>query len=799
MFTDLRLAVRTLVKARGFAAIAILTLAVGLGGAITMFSQLRALVIVPFTYPESDHLVGLWSGDYWPLSSPDYLDLHEKMTSLAEFGVYSPRTANVGSGKPQAVSTALCTAGALRAFGIRPRQGRWLEPADEVKGAAPVAVISHGLWRKTFGGDPDLIGHTVRINGDNVTVVGIMPEGYEFSGPWIRTESIDLWLPLSLNPKPEDRGSHWLCGIARLRDGVTVGAADAEIKAIGLQLAKQYPDSNTNKKFLLRSLRFEMTRDVGSRAWMLFGAVMLVLLVACANVASMLLARNAQRQMEFGVRVALGATRRAIVRLALVESGVLAATGAAIGLGLAVGGIHILRLIVPASAARRAAMGLDVPVLGFALGAMVLVAVVVGLPPAWAALRTSTDGVIRGGGRGAVGSRTRHHLLRGLIITQVAVAFILANVAALFSSSYLKLLEENRKIASEHVLSASLHLNGERYEKDEERVRFWNQLIERIEALPGVGSAGLTTKLPLEGGNNTNALVNDEVYDPTQQRISVERSSITSGYFAAMGLAFLKGRNLGPEDGQGDITGVVVNRAMVDKAWPDKDPIGQVMRGNNPGKPWYQAQVVGVVENVRQWGAEQPAQPEMYTTPEKHWGSRVYIVVRSPQAVSGLVPLLRREVAALDPELALTEVRTMRTVVGSATEGNRVIAGLVNFFMAAALGLVAVGLYGTLSYHVLQRTREIGVRVAMGAMRRDILRLVFGQGSRWVSVGIVLGVLGTIGLSFSLHAIVYGVSQWSVEPLVLAVVAVGATALIACWLPAQRAARMDPLVALRSD
>lgn len=800
MLPDLRLALRTLAKARGFAAIAALTLAVGIGGATAMFSVLRALVVEPFTYPEPDRLVQVWSGDYWPLSGPDFIDVDAKMTAFEEFGVYTPRTANVGTEKPEAVNCVFSTAGALRAFGVPPQRGRWLEPADNAKGAAPVAVISHGLWQRLFQGDPNLVGTSVRINGGNTTVVGIMPEKYEFTGPWIRTSNIDLWLPLTLEFEPNDRGSHWLSGIARLRAGVSPGAADAEIKAIGVELTQQYPDSNTRKAFLVRPLLFEITRDVGSKVWMLFGAVSLVLLVACANVASMLLARNAQRQGEFGLRVALGATRRAIVRLALVESGLLALSGSVLGLAFAVGGIQVLRVIAPASEARRAAMALDVPTVLFALGATLLVAVLAGLPPAWAAMRTTTDGVIRGGGRGAVGSRTRHHLLRGLIIAQVAVAFILANVAALFSSSYLKLLAENENLSSENVLSAALNLNGDKYETNEDRVRFWQQLIERTEALPGVTAAGLTTKLPLNGGSNTNTLVNDETYDPTQQRISVERSSITPGYFAAMGLTLLQGRNLETADGEGEVTGVVVNRAMVDKAWPDKNPIGEMMRANNPGKPWYQSRVVGVVENVRQWSAEQPPQPEMYTMPPGHWGGgRVYLVVRSPQPVGGLVPLLQHEVAALDPELALTEVRTMHAVVGDATKGNRAIAGLVNFFMAAALGLVAVGLYGTLSYHVLQRTREIGVRLAMGAQQRDILGLVFLQGSRWVGLGVSLGIAGTIGLSFVLHSMVYGVDQWSVSPLALATVAVGVSAMIACWLPARRAAKLDPNHALRAD
>ena len=800
MLSNLRLALRSLARSRGFALTAVLTLAVGIGSTTAIFSSLQALVISPFSYPAADRLVHVWSGNYWPLSPADYGDLRTDSSSFTAFGIYQPQNFNVGQENAQSVSGVAASADVLKAFGVAPLLGRWLEPADETPGAPYVVVLSHALWQQLYGGDRTVIGRKLRVNGGDAEVIGVMPAGFEFVSPWMRTDDCRLWAPRRMDDEEKKRrDSHYLLGIARLKDGVSVTAADAEIKTIGKRLTQLYPNSNTRKEFLVRSLHEEMTRDMAKQVWLLFGAVALVLLVACGNVASMLLARSARRQGEFGVRVALGASRSDLMKLALTESAVLALAGAVLGAGLAAGGVEILRVIAPVSEARRAAMSLNAPALAFGLGATLLTALLAGLPPALAAMRTSVAGVLRADARGAVGSASRHRMLRGLVIAQVAVAFVLANGAVLFSNAYLRILKENQVLASDSVITARVALNGDRYKEDADRVRLWYALVEKVRALPGVTHAAITSKLPLEGGSNTSALVNDETYDPTARRMSVERSSVTEDYFTTMGLRLLKGRTLQTEDRTGEIRGVVVNQACVDKAWPNKDPIGEIMRANQPEKPWYVVRVVGVVENVKQWGATAEVQPEMYTAPEGHWGRYVNLVLRSPLPVEQLAPLLRRELATLDGELALKDVRSMRQVVAQATKGDRAVTGLVNFFMATALGLVAVGLYGTLSYSVQQRTREIGVRVAIGALKGDIVKLVFAQGSRWVGIGLVLGFGGSFALASTLKSIVYRMEGLTATPLLLATVAVGLAAITACWLPARRAAKLDPLEALRAD
>lgn len=797
MLPDLRLAVRNLLKSRGFTAVAVLTLAVGLAATTTMFSTLRALVLSPLRYPEPDRLAMVWSDRQWPLSSADYTDLKKELTCFSEFGVYTPQSFNVGQENAQAVSGASVTSGVLRAFGVAPLHGRLFTEDDDKFGAPPVAIISASLWSQSFAADPAIIGHEIRLNGANVTVVGIMPPDFEFAGPWLQTTDCQVWQPMQFDPAKLQRDSHWLCGLARLKPGISVATADAEAKALGKRLAELYPNSNFRKPFWVTTLHEQMTANTARQGWVLFTAVALVLLVACANVASMLLARGARRAGEFGVRLALGATRGALVRLALAESFVIAFAGATLGLALSLGGVQVMRVIAPTTAARKAAIALDAPVLLFVLGATVLTALIAGLPPALSGSRVGLASVIRSDSRNSTSSR--HRLLQGLLVGQIALAFILANGAAIFSGSYLKLLEENQQLATDYVLVGRVNLRGKRYDEDADRVRFWRALEERVKNLPGVASVGLTSKLPLEGGSNTNALVNDETYDPKQRRMLVERSSVTEDYFAAAGLKLIQGRLLNAEDRTGDVRGVVVNQAMVAKAWPNKSPLGELIRGNNPGKPWYTSRVVGVVEDVRQFGADAKVQPEMYTTPEGHWGRSFYVLIRSPQPATALAAALRAEVAALDSELAVERIRTLQQVVKDSTRGQRTMAGLVNAFMAIALGLVAVGLYGTLSYLVQQRTREIGVRLAIGAGKASILRLIFVQGGRWVALGLAIGAVGVFSGAKLLTSVVYGMDGVNLWPLLAGGGAVFAAAGLACWIPARRASRLDPVLALRAD
>jgi putative ABC transport system permease protein len=798
---DIRYGFRMLLKNPSFTTVAVLTLALGIGATTSLFSVFNALVLDPFPYPESDRIVYVWNRQGWPLSALDYLDINEQMTSFTDMGVYRPERLNFGAEKPESLYAIRCTAGVLRALGMHPALGRLLNDLDDQPGAATVAVISHDLWTRSFAADPQIVGQSIKLNGQETTVVGVMPADFEFSSPWYSGQEYELWTPFTFDIKERGRGNHWLLGIARLKAGVTVEAADAEIKTIGQRLSKLYPNSNSNKPFVVLSLREQMTRRAAEVMRMLFAAVVLLLLVACANVASMLLARGTQRQDEFSVRLALGASRMAVVRLLLVETVLLGLFGSAAGIVFAFWGMAALRNLIPPQLiieARRAAIQINGMVLVFAVGLAFLSALLAGLLPAFTAARTSIVETLKAGGRSHTGSRIRHRFLRQLVVGQITVAVVLANCGILLFASYLNVFKSNEKLDTEQVISAEISLQGDKYNKDEAKLRFWDQLFERIEALPGVRNVAITTKLPLEGGNNSDVLVDDEVYVPGAQKPMVEYCFITPGYFSAMGLNLLKGRTIEPKDASGDYMGVIINRSMAERYWKGKDAIGRLIRPNDPEPP-FTMQVVGVVEDVRQWGAEHSPLPEVYAPYAFMPQTEAFLIVRAGGAAGILVAAIQRELTALDADLPLANVRTMKNVLSASTSERRISTGLINVFMSTTLILAVVGIYGTLSYNLLQRKQEIGVRIAVGALRHHIIRFVFRQAGLWVVAGLAIGLTLTAAVSFLLRSMVYNISPWNPWSLLLGLCVVGSAACLACILPALRATRIDPMEALRYE
>ena len=799
---DLRYALRQLWKSPGFAVMVVLTLGLGIGATTSLFSVLKALVLDPFPFDHSERIVYVRSNPGQPLSPPDFKDIRDQSKSFDEIGVYTPERLNFGTEKPESLYAIRCTAGVLRTLGMAPALGRSLNADDEAPGANPVAVISHSLWNRSFSSDPAIVGRQIRLNGTPTTVVGVMPSDFEFPSPWYRGHDFEVWIPLTLSPE-QGRGSHWLLCMGRLKEGTTVAGADAEIKAIGARLAEEYPDSNLHKPFLVHSMWDEVGTNTASRMRTLLGAVSLLLLVACVNAASMLLARGTRRQDEFGVRLALGVSQGALIRMLLTETVVLSLLGSIIGISLAFGGAALFRSLIPSALiieARRDAIQIDGMALLFSTLLALVTAFLSGLLPALTAARTPVVETLKMAGRSQTGARVHHRFLRQLVVVQIAVAVLLANGAILLFASYLNVFKSNRTVDTDQVLSAEISLRSDRYSEESSRLQFWRELRERVSALPGVAAVGITSKLPLEGGNNGDMLVDNEVYDPAVRRPLVERSAILPGYFAAMGLHVLSGREPDLEDAHSELIGVAINRATADRCWPGQDPIGHRMRPNS-AEPPFRFRVIGIVENVRQWGAEYSVQPEIYFPPVEGYVPNVgYLIVRGTGVnARGLVGAIRHELQRIDSDLPLAEVRTMKEVLDAATSDRRMSTFLVNLFMVITLLLAAVGIYGTLSYNLLQRRREIGLRIAVGALHRHIYRFVGRQAGIWLIAGLTGGLALTLALSFILSSLVYGISPLSPLSILSGLGIVAVVALSACAVPAWRASRVDPMEALRTE
>jgi predicted permease len=622
--------------------------------------------------------------------------------------------------------------------------------------------------------------------------------------PWYRGGSFDLFAPLAFSRDERFRDWNQYLGLGRLKRRGSLQAdfraAMAELRTLGTRVAQAHPDTHSEKTFRAIPLVVHAAGgNVLGRLALLLFTTGLVLLVACANVAGMSLAKGASRQAEVAVRFALGASRGRIVRQWLWESLLVALLGGLVGTGLAAGALESLRALLPADLQRAGNIRIDTWVLAFSLGVSVVAAVAAGLIPALTVSRTRPLEILKSGGlSGGGGGTARRRWLPRLAIAQLAVAVLLANLAIVMFASYRNVLEAPQGFDAQRVLTANLELWGERYATPESRIQFWRRLVEQAEALPGVSRAALTTKLPLEGGWNSSVLVEGEVFDPQANRPSAETSWITPGYFDAMGIPLLSGRTLAPFPGAAAQQQIVVNRAFVDHYWPGRDAIGKQVRHDSV-KPEWSGVIVGVVENVRQWGAELDPQPEIYFPYEAEPRPAAKLIVHSQIEPATLVNLLRLEITRLDPDLPLSDVRSMNQVFAKATAHRRFVTLLIDGFMAITLLLAVTGVYGVLSYQVTQRTREIGVRLAFGAPPARIAGLVLRQALRLGGIGVVIGLVGTVNVALALRHLLYGISP--LNPLYLGggALLVLTIALLAGYLPARRAAKLDPMEALRCE
>ena len=797
---DVRLALRGALRQPVFTLVLVSTLALGIGVNTAIFSVVNGVLLRPLDYADSEGLVWVnsdWTGPDGGLSNmsyPDLEDLNREVPAFERLVGYSTSSMTLtGMGEAEIITTARLTDGLMGIFRQEPVLGRDIR-ADEFGADAPrVVVVSYGFWQERFGGASDVLGRTIVLSGVSHEVVGVAPEGHSFPG------SSELWVPRRMDPESCGRGCHGMSVVGRLAPGASVAAANIQSRALADRLREEYRDTNLYKSFRIQSLQDATVGSVRTGLYLMLGAVGLVLLIACANVATLLLVRGASRVGDTAVRSALGASRGRLIGQSVVESAVLAAIGAAGGLVLAYGIVGVLPSLAVDRIPRIADVAIDGRVLAFALGSLVLVAALFGLVPAAAVSRRHTR--VSSASRGGTGGRRERSLQSWLLAGEVALCTILLVASGLLVRTFQELYSAELGYETEDILRFNLSLPSARYESLEEIHGFYRSLEERIRGLPGVVAAGSAWSAPLSRGNATGTVYVQGRPEPT---VEEERDgaihSVTPGWLETMGIRLIQGRTLTEADAFGGEAVALINQRMVDEHFPDTDPIGQVMRVSVDfgfGEPWFR--VVGVIPDLRERTLTETGVAGIWV-PMGHFGPEsLSVSVRTEPGASPVLPAIREIVASMDGNLPLYRIETMEEAVFRQIAPTRFYVILTATFALLAAVLAAVGLYGVAAFAAARRTREIGLRVALGADRGGILRLVVGQGMRPALWGLVLGLAGAYLTTGLLQTVLYGVAPRDPAVFVGAGLLLGAVAWAAAVLPARVAARTDPMVALRTE
>jgi putative ABC transport system permease protein len=799
LLQDVRYGLRRLRKAPGFTLSVVAVLALGIGATTAIFSVIDAALLRPLPYPEPGRLVSVHdvqeeSED--PASFPEYLDWKGNSEVFADLGAYFTTTlALTGSGEPETLQAVRMSASVPRMLGAVPRVGRAFTAAEEVRGAERVVLLSERLWHRRFGGDPGVLGRTLTLGDQPYTVIGIIPPGRRSTLPaaLAAARQFDVWVPLQLDTEHAPRGIHFLEVLGRLRPGLDRTRAGERLASFATSLRES---GETEHGIHLAPLERLVIGDARPLLVALAGAVGMVLLIACTNVANLLLARSAVRRREIAIRAALGAARGRLVRQLLVEHLLLALLGGGAGVLVAWAGVAGLRALGPTAMPRLAEATVDARLLGFALALSLMTGLLFGLLPAFQASRADLSEVMKEGARGSAGGPARERLRSSLIVAEVALSFALLLGAGLLLRSLDRLLAVDKGFDAEGVLSGQVILPSSRYPEGHQQAAFFRDLRERVQALPGVQAVAGASSLPLAGGASGGIAIEGRVLPPGA-RLTAEKRIVTPGYFEVLRTPVLAGRAFTENDAAGRPAVVVVNQAFARRYFPGESPLGK--RVDFSWETTGMQEIVGVVGDVREQALHEPAGPAIYIPVAQRPADWGFLIVRTAGDPLALAPALRRTVASLDHDLPVAEVRPLEDVVAEALADRRLAMALFAVFSALSLALAALGLYAVISYSVAQRRQEIGIRMALGARAEQVVRSVLGQGLTLIATGVVCGALAALGLGRFLAGLVFGVGTADPVTFVSVALLLAATALLASLVPALRAAQVEPASVLRSE
>ncbi|HKV25633.1 MAG TPA: ABC transporter permease [Candidatus Acidoferrum sp.] len=805
LWRDLLFGLRLLWKNPGFTSVAVLALALGIGANTAIFSVVYATLLAPLPYHQPDRIVMIWShvrGHRNVASAGDFLDWKQQSSVFESMAAWSGRQMSLSvSNHPEQVQAEPCTPGFLSVLGQPLLLGREFLPEEGQVGRDHEVILTYKLWKNRFGADLEIVGKQVRMDGEEYSVVGVLAPGATD-----RVQS-QLYIPLAFKPNQINHDFHWLLVMARMKPGVTIAQANENMKSVTAHIAEVYPKSDQGWSASVEPLQNDfLNRDTIRALWILLGAVAFVLLIACANVANLLLARGTARQREVAVRGALGASRWQLFRQFLTESVALGAIGGALGVGLAWGFLKlIIALMPPFTLPSEADVALNIPVLLFTLGTAVFCGVLFGCAPAFQAMHLNLNDTLKEGGRGGSGAR-RHRVRQALVLVEFALALTLLGAAGLAIHSFWKLTHVNMGFKTDHLLTISLPMPTERLPNADAITAFYRQLLERVQTLPGVSSASVSTGMPVEGTNfgMPFQIVGKEVADPSQ-RPGAGFSMVSTGYFRTFGIPISRGREFTDHDVAGGMPVAIVSSEFVKRYFPNVDPltqrisVEQLIPGvTNLGPPitW---QIVGVYEKVRNGGPRGDGFPEIDVPFAQSPWPGVQMAVRTFGDPSNSTKSIAAVVQSMDPDLPLADVKTMDQILDESMGGDRFGAVLFSTFAVIALLLAAFGIYGVMSFAVAQRTHEIGLRMALGAGSKQVLGMILKEGMTVGTIGLVIGLAGAWGAGRLMKGLLYGTGTLDYGAFSAVAAILMIAALLACYIPARRATQIDPMAALREE